>query len=60
MRVASTIATVTATTAAAVLFGTLGNADAGSSNGRPAPRHAQRSTVAPTPNHQNARARTRP
>jgi len=48
MRAAATFATVTATAAAAVLFGTLGNADAGSSNGHPAPRHAHST---PMPGH---------
>jgi hypothetical protein len=58
MRVASTIATVTATAAAAVLFGTLGNADAGSSNGQPGPRHSHSSTQ--LPHHPAARARIAP
>ena len=46
MRAASTFAIVTATTAAAVLFGTLGNADAGSSSGNHRPLHSH---SAPTP-----------
>jgi hypothetical protein len=45
MRAASTFAVVTATAAAAVLFGTLGNADAGSSNGHRAPRQSHSTSV---------------
>jgi hypothetical protein len=40
MRAASTFAIVTATTAAAVLFGTLGNADADNSSGHQRPQHS--------------------